>query len=130
MVAMLPFTMVRERNAAVFWFEGLFHVINVRTIDVDRPQVGLRVMVATSLVAGTGGIEKFGRIVHFRHKTLMESEIISRPRFVRRRPGDDGRMACVAFNDFLPFGHEIREGLPGFRSLVMVGAAAEGGDAP
>ena len=74
-----------------------------------------------------GAMEEFGqRDDHFEE----EGEIISRPRFVRRCPCDDGRMACVAFDDFLPFGHEVRERLPYFRSIVMVGCAAESSDTP
>ena len=93
-------------------------------------QVGLRMVVAAGLIAGAGRIKQLRRVIHLRHETLMEGEIVSGPRFVGRRPGDDGRMARVAFDDFLPFGHEIREGLPDFRSVIMVGGTAEGSDAP
>ena len=129
-MAFLPFAMMRERDAAVFGLEGLLHVFDIGAIDVDRPQVGLRMVVAAGLVAGAGRIKQLRRVVHFRHETLMEGEIVSGPRFVGRRPGDDGRMARVAFDDFLPFCHEIREGLPDFRRIITVGGAAEGGDAP
>ena len=97
---------------------------------MNRPQIGLRMVVAASFVAGASRIEQLRRVVHLHHETLMEGEIITRPCLVGRCPSDDGRMACIAFDDFLPFGHEIRERLPNFRSIVMVGCAAESGDAP